>query len=333
MDLLLLGGTRFMGRFLAELAVSRGHRVTRFHRGQTGADLLPGAERILGDRDGGLGALEGRRWDAVVDLCGYVPRVVGDSCERLRDAVGRYLFLSAISVYAEPTPSRSREDAPLATLADPATEVIDGATYGGLKAACERVVTGVFGERATVVRPGLIVGPHDPTDRFPYWPRRIARGGEVLAPGDPAQPVQFVDARDLAAFVLTLLESGTPGTFHATGPDEPLGMGACLEEIRAAVGGDARFTWADEKFLIEREVAPWTGLPLWIPAAEGGLQDLDISAARAAGLAFRPLAETARDTLAWDLARPDAARADSPALTAEREAEVLAEWARGASQG
>lgn len=326
MDLLLIGGTRFMGRHLAALAHARGHRVTLFHRGQTGLDALPQAERILGDRVGGLDVLSGRTWDAVVDLCGYMPSVVLASSERLKDAVGRYLFISSISVYAEPTPSRSREGAPLSKLADPATEVVDGATYGGLKAVCEAVVRDVYGERATIVRPGLIVGPNDPTDRFPYWPRRIARGGEVLAPGDPAQPVQFIDARDLAAFVLLLLENGTAGTFHATGPDAPLGMGACLEAIRAELGSDARFTWASEKFLLERGVAPWMELPLWIPAAEGGLQDLDISAARAAGLRFRPLAETVRDTLAWDLARPDSAREGSPALRAEREAEVLAEW-------
>ncbi|MBI5169062.1 MAG: NAD-dependent epimerase/dehydratase family protein [Candidatus Eisenbacteria bacterium] len=327
MDLLLLGGTRFFGRFLAESALARGHRVTLFHRGQTGAGLLPGAERILGDRDGGLGALAGRRWDAVVDFCGYVPRVVGDSCARLREAAGRYVFISSISVYAEPTPSRSREDAPRAVLADPSTEVIDGATYGGLKAACEDVVLGAFRDRATIVRPGLIVGPNDPTDRFPYWPRRIARGGEVLAPGDPAQPVQFIDARDLAAFTLQLAERDVAGTFHATGPDAPLSMGACLEGIRDAVGSDARFTWADEKFLIDRGVEPWTGLPLWIPVTEGGIQDLDIAAARETGLRFRPLAETARDTLAWDLARADESRAASPVLKTEREAELLAEWA------
>lgn len=327
MDLLLLGGTRFFGRFLAESALARGHRVTLFHRGQTGVELHAGAERILGDRDGGIGALAGRRWDAVVDCCGYVPRVVGASCDTLNHGVGRYLFISSISVYAEPTPSGSREDAPRAKLADPATEVIDGATYGGLKAACEDVVLGAFGDRATIVRPGLIVGPNDPTDRFPYWPRRIARGGEVLAPGDPSQPVQFIDARDLAAFVLQLAERDVAGTYHATGPDAPLSMGACLEGIRDAVGSDARFTWADEKFLIDRGVEPWMGLPLWIPVSEAGLQDLDLTAARTAGLRFRPLAETARDTLAWDLARPDEARAASPALKAEREAEVLAEWA------
>ncbi|MFN8586557.1 MAG: NAD-dependent epimerase/dehydratase family protein [Candidatus Eisenbacteria bacterium] len=303
MHLLLIGGTRFFGRHLAEAALAAGHRVTLFHRGQTGRDVAPGAERILGDRDGGLAALAGRRFDAVVDLCGYVPRVVRASCEALRDACGRCVFVSSISVYAEPVPSGAREDAPLATLADPTTEVIDGSTYGALKAACEREVRSVFGERATIVRPGLIVGPHDPTDRFPYWPRRIARGGDVLAPGDPAVPVQFIDARDLAAFTLGLLERDVAGTFHAVGPEQPLGMGACLEAIRDGVGADARFVWVDEPFLLERGVEPWTALPLWLPVADAGFQACDASAAMGQGLRFRAVAETARDTLAWDLAR------------------------------
>ena len=326
MDLLLIGGTRFFGRHLAELALAAGHRVTLFHRGRTGADVLPRAERVLGDRDGGLGVLAGRRFDAVVDLCGYVPRVVRASAEALRDACGRYLFVSSISVYADPVPTGAREDAPLATLADPATEVIDGTTYGGLKAACEVVTREVLGDRATIVRPGLIVGPHDPTDRFPYWPRRIARGGEVLAPGDPTLPVQFVDARDLAVFALRLVEGDVGGTYHAVGPECTLTMRDCLEGIRAAIGSEARFTWVDEAFLLEREVAPWTGLPLWLPVADAGFQACDSSAAMARGLAFRPLAETAYDTLSWDLARPETARADSPALPQAREAELLREW-------
>ncbi len=326
MDLLLIGGTRFFGRHLAEAAIAAGHRVTLFHRGQTGTDVAPAARRVLGDRDGGLGALAGMRFDAVVDLCGYVPRVVRASAEALRDACKRYLFVSSISVYAEPVPTGAREDAPLATLADPATEVVDGTTYGALKSACETVVREVYGEHATIVRPGLIVGPHDPTDRFPYWPRRIARGGEVLAPGDPATPVQFVDARDLAAFTLGLLERGVAGTFHAVGPERPLGMGACLAAIRDGVGSDARFTWVDERFLIDRGVEPWTGLPLWLPVAEAGFQACDAAAAIAQGLVFRPLAETARDTLAWDLARPESARAGSPTLALEQESALLTEW-------
>src|SRR5882762_6808084 len=202
MRILVLGGTRFLGRGFVVAAQARGHELTLFNRGRTNPELHPRVERILGDRDGGLGALAGRTWDAVVDPSGFFPRVVGASARALAGSVGRYLFVSSISVYAEPIPHGVDETAPVAPLADPAVEDIGGGAYGGLKALCEDRVREAFGERATVVRPGLIVGPHDTTDRFPYWPRRIARGGEVLAPGEPSAPVQLIDARDLAAFMV-----------------------------------------------------------------------------------------------------------------------------------
>lgn len=331
MKLLLLGGTRFMGRHLAASALAAGHQVTLFHRGITGAGLFPGAEHVPGDRDGGLGALAGRTWDAAVDLCGYVPRVVGASADALRGAVGHYAFVSSISAYATPFPTGGGEDAPLATLADPSVETIDGGTYGGLKAACERVVVDAFGARALVVRPGLIVGPHDPTDRFPYWPRRIARGGVVLAPAPATLPVQVIDARDLATWLLASVERALHGTFNAVGPEAPLTLGACLERIRAAIGADASFTWVDEPFLLERGVEPWTGLPLWVTGEDVPQSTVSGARAAAAGLRHRPLEDIARDTLTWDLARPEAERAGSPALTAARESELLAEWASRAT--
>lgn len=331
MELLLLGGTRFLGRHVAEAALAAGHRVTMFHRGRTGAEVLPHVPRILGDRDGGLGSLSGRRWDAVVDLCGYVPRVVRASAEALAGSVGRYLFVSTISVYAEPVPGYAREDAPLARLSDPGSEVVDGASYGALKALCESEVQRLFGSRSTVVRPGLIVGPFDSTDRFPYWPRRIARGGDVLAPGDGSQPTQFVDVRDLARFLIRLLEHDAGGVMHATGPREPLDLRTCLETLRAALGSDASFEWVGESFLLERGVQPWLELPLWVPASEAAFETCDISAALAAGLEFRPLAESARDTFAWDATRPDGARAASPALKPERESALLREWRAGSA--
>jgi 2'-hydroxyisoflavone reductase len=334
MKLLVLGGTRFLGRHFVAAALARGHTLTLLHRGRTGAGLHPEAEHLLADRDGGLGVLAGRRWDAVLDTSGYLPRVVRASAGALAGRAGLYAFVSSISAYASPLTPGADESAPLATLADPATEAITGETYGGLKAACEREAARAFGERTLIVRPGLIVGPHDSTDRFPYWPRRLARGGEVLAPGAPAQPVQIIDARDLAAWLLALIERGTGGTFNATGPETPQTFLGLLERAAAALEVPARLTWVDESFLLERGVQPWTELPLWVPREEAGMDEVGIGRARDAGLAFRPLAETVRDTLAWDLARPDEVRASSPALRAEREAELLAAWhARGAPPG
>ena len=327
MDLLLIGGTRFLGRHLAGAALDAGHRVTLFHRGRTGAQLHPGAERILGDRDGGLGALAGRRWDAVVDLCGYVPRVVGASAAALSDAAGHYTFVSSISAYAMPFTPGAGEDHALATLADPAGEEVTGETYGGLKAACERAARDGFGEaRTLVVRPGLIVGPHDPTDRFPYWPRRLARGGEVLVPGVPELPVQVIDARDLAAWMLAMVERCASGAFNAVGPAEPLSLRGCLERIAGALAVAPSLTWVDEAFLLARGVEPWTGLPLWVTGEDVPQSSVSGARSRAAGLRCRALEDTARDTLAWDLSRPDEARTASPALSSQREAELLGEW-------
>ena len=326
MKLLVIGGTRFLGRHFVEAARGRGHTLTLFNRGRTAPGLFPGIETVTGDRDGGLGALAGRTWDAVLDPSGYVPRVVRASAAALAGRAGLYAFVSSISVYATPIAPGADESAPLATLADPGTEAITGETYGALKAACEREAVSVFGERALVVRPGLIGGPHDTTDRFPYWPRRFARGGDVLAPGGPGQPVQVIDARDLASWLLAMIERGAGGTFNATGPAEPVTLGGLLEGAALALGAPSRLVWVDEAFLLERGVQPWTELPLWVPPEEGGLDEVSIQRALAAGLALRPLAETVRDTLAWDLARPDGAREDSPALKPEREAELLREW-------
>lgn len=326
MKLLVIGGTRFLGRHFVEATLERGHTLTLFNRGRTSPELFPGVERIAGDRDGGLGALAGRTWDAVLDPSGYFPRVVGAAAAALAGRTGFYAFVSSISAYASPLVPGADESAPLATLADPNVEEITGETYGGLKAACEREVTRVFGERSLVIRPGLIVGPHDSTDRFPYWPRRLSRGGEVLAPANPGQPVQIIDARDLAGWLLTLIERGTGGTFNATGPAEPMTFGDVLERIRAALGAVATIRWVEGSFLLERGVQPWTELPLWVPPEDAGHDEVSNQRAIAAGLAFRPLAETARDTLAWDLARPPEARASSPALRPEREAELLREW-------
>ena len=331
MDLLILGGTRFLGRHLAQAALDAGHRVTLFHRGQTGAGLFPRAEHVLGDRDGGLAALAGRRWDATVDCCGYFPRVVGASARALEDATAHYTFVSSVSVYTSPIAVGADESAATAVLSDPAVEQITGETYGALKAACEREVVAAFGARALVVRPGLIVGPHDPTDRFPYWPRRLARGGDVLAPLPHDLPVQVIDVRDLAAWMLAMAERRTSGTYNAVGPAVPLTMRACLERIRDAVGPGAHLAWVDGEFLLAQSVQPWMELPLWGTGEDVAHGTVSAARARALGLNDRPLEDTARDTLAWDLARPDSAREGSPALAPEREAALLAAWAaRGA---
>jgi nucleoside-diphosphate-sugar epimerase len=318
LKLLVLGGTKFLGRHAVDAALADGHEVTTFTRGQTNPDLFPQVEHLRGDRDGTLDALRGRRWDGVVDTSGYVPRVVRQSAELLREAVDRYVFVSSISVYAdfsEPVGDAT----PVAELEDPATEEIME-HYGALKAACERVVEELYGDRSARVRAGLIVGPYDPTDRFTYWPRRVAAGGDVLAPGEPDAPVQFVDARDLAAWLVRLALHGPGGVFNATGPLEPLTFGALLERMRDAVGSDARFAWTPAPPILDAGVQPWTELPLWLPdPAYAGMARADISRSVDAGLTFRPLEETVVDTLAWDRTVPG----DRPTLSEERERAIL----------
>ncbi|HEX6788769.1 MAG TPA: NAD-dependent epimerase/dehydratase family protein [Gaiellaceae bacterium] len=319
MKLLILGGTKFLGRHAVDAALADGHDVTIFTRGQTNPELFPDVEHLVGDRDGNLDALAGRSWDGVVDTSGYVPRVVRQSAELLRDAVGHYAFVSSISVYDDFS-GPVDENSPVAQLEDPATEEILEA-YGALKAACEHVVEEVYGDRSARVRAGLIVGPYDPTDRFTYWPRRIALGGDVLGPGNPDAPVQFVDARDLARWLVTLALNGPGGTFNATGPAEPLTFAQLLDTARSTISSDANVVWVDDQRVLDAEVQPWTELPLWLPGNEyAGLARADISRALAAGLTFRPVAETVADTLAWDRTVPG----DRPTLTHDREQEILA---------
>jgi 2'-hydroxyisoflavone reductase len=259
--LLILGGTLFLGRHLVAEALVRDHEITLFNRGQTAPDLFPEVEHLHGDRDGALSSLEDRTWDAAIDTSGYVPRVVRASAELLEARVGHYAFVSSISVYREPLTPRFDESAPVVEPDDPATEDVS-AHYGGLKALCENVVAGLFPNAHANVRAGLIVGPHDPTGRFTYWPERIARGGEVLAPGDPERWVQLIDARDLAEWLLVLAEERTVGTFNAAGPEARTTMGNLLETCVLACGNRARLVWVDEDFLLERGVDEWIELPL-----------------------------------------------------------------------
>jgi 2'-hydroxyisoflavone reductase len=320
--LLVLGGTKFLGRAIVEEALARSHEVTTFTRGETNPELFPEAEHLRGDRDGDLSALDGRTWDAVVDTSGYVPRVVRASAELLRDS-RFYVFVSSISAYPFPLAAGYDESTPLQELEDPDSESIQS-DYGALKAACEREVAAVFGDRAAMLRFGLIVGPHDPTDRFTYWPDRLARGGEVLGPGDPDRPWQFVDVRDGAAFALDVAERRRGGPFNVTNTSTP-------GEVLA--GADV--TWVDDAFLQEHEVGEWMELPLWVdPGGEvGAIHQADTSRAREAGLGMRPVAGTVADTHAWSQQREGRGAGtaamggtDGVGLDPEKERRILEAW-------
>jgi 2'-hydroxyisoflavone reductase len=326
MNILIIGGTRFLGRHLTEAALQAEHQVTLFNRGKTNADLFPTVEQLQGDRQTAEGhdALSGRRWDVAIDTCGYVPRHVRLTAERLADAVDRYIFISTISVYSDALQPDSDESGLLATLDDPTTEVVDGATYGGLKVLCEQAAEALLPGRVLQVRSGLIVGPHDPTDRFTYWVARVAAGGEVLAPDNPSGRVQFIDVRDEAEWVIRMAGARAAGTYNVTGPAAPLTMGEVLETCRAVSGSDAQLSWASAAFLTEHDIQPWHDMPLWVPEGHDAALRLRVDKAVADGLTFRPLATTVTDTLAWHRSRPPEQQASLQAgISAEREAELL----------
>src|SRR5262245_31624396 len=266
MKLLILGGTLFLGRHLIEAALARGHTLTLFNRGQTNPDLFPDVEKLRGDRGGNLDALAKRRWDAVIDTSGYVSHKVRASAERLADAVDLYVFISSISVYSDFSRPGLDETAPVARLAAGVTEDEgDGETYGARKVLCEEAVRKILPDQTLIVRPGIIVGPHDPLGRFTYWVRRVAQGGEVLAPAPPDAAIQLIDVRDLARWIIQLVEQKRAGIFNATGPERPLTFRQMLETCAAAAGSQAQFSWVDEPFLLGQGVKPYSDLPLWIP--------------------------------------------------------------------
>jgi 2'-hydroxyisoflavone reductase len=325
MHLLVLGGTVFLGKHVVSEALARGHDVTLFNRGRHNPELFPQAEKLRGDRDGDLAALHDRSWDAVVDTCGYVPRIVRASAEMLEDATEHYTFVSSVSVYADLSQRGLDESAPVGRLGDPSIEEITGETYGPLKALCEEAAEGAMPGRVFNVRPGLIVGPDDPTDRFTYWPRRVQRGGRVLAPGNPDQPVQVIDVRDLASWIVRAAEQRIVGVYNATGPDGVLGMRAFLDACVHEAGERAKtaeIVWVDETYLIEQGVTPFSDLPVWVPADSPGVFTVDVRRALANGLALRPIRDTIADTLAWDATLPED-RELRAGLTAERERELL----------
>ncbi len=342
MKLLIIGGTRFVGRHLVTAALAGNHEVTLFNRGKHSTAISPDVETIQGDRNKDLSKLQGRSWDAVVDTCGYLPRCVRASAEVLADSVGAYVFISSLSVYADVSVTGVDETAPLATLTSAQLEeankidssgqtsaVTYGKMYGGLKALCEREIEEVLSDRALIIRPGLIVGPDDYTDRFTYWVVRIARGGEVLAPGQSNYYVQFIDVRDLAQWIVRMVESEATGIYNAIGLPDVLTLERVLDECKVVSGSDASFTWVSEEFLLQEKVAAWTEMPLWLPeeAAPHLRRFMFISCERAvsAGLNFRPLSDTISDTLAWHEANHLNEELKA-GIDRDREQELLRKW-------
>jgi 2'-hydroxyisoflavone reductase len=334
LDILILGGTRFLGLHMTSFALSRGHRVTFFNRGKTNTSRFSEIERLTGDRNGDIAALKGRRWDAVIDNSGYVLRQVTATAELLHATTPLYVFVSTVSVYAG-FEKPNDENSPLGTLTDPTTDKVDGTTYGPLKALCEGAARQVYGDqRSLIIRPGLIVGPDDNTDRFTYWPARAARGGKFVAPGSPRDPVQFIDVRDLAEFTIESVERNLSGTFNLLSPPgrHSIGdvVGASAEAAKQITKADAEPIWIPAGFLDEQKVSAWSDMPVWVPSEGDSAGFAAVSAARAvsAGMRSRPVLETATDTLRWHLSRPEAERSKLRAgISPEREREVLARWA------
>lgn len=330
--ILILGGTSFIGPRQVEYALARGHTITLFNRGRTNPQLFPTVEKLRGDRaTGDLASLKGRTWDAVIDNSATNPKWVQDSAQLLKGSAGQYVFISTRSVYYDTSRIPMTSDAPVFTREN--TPVAEGRPlpYGLSKALAEKEARAAFGDRATIVRPGLIIGPGDDTDRFSYWPVRIDRGGEVLAAGDPTDPVQIIDARDLSEWVVRLVEQGTTGTFNGVGPKGGRSMAELLYGIRAVTDAntEVKFIWVGTDFLLEQKVRPYSDLPVWQPPRNGreGFARFDITPEIKSGLTFRPLAVTARETLDWFRTLPPARQAELKAgMTAEREKELLALW-------
>lgn len=344
LDILILGGTGFTGPHQVRYALARGHRITLFNRGRRPQDWPAEVEELTGDREtGDVGALKGRRWDVCIDNPTSVPHWVRDVGEVLKGQVDHYLFISTLSVYSDSATPGQDEDAPRAVYTGPdimaetrASLIANMALYGPMKAACEDEALKWFPDITTLIRPGLIVGPGDETDRFSYWPLRVRRGGDILAPGDGRDPVQFIDARDLAEWTIRMAEQRAFGAFNAMGPAYAMGMDQLLYGIQAVTGTAATFHWAPAEFLAEQNVSPWGDMPVWVPGQgeSAGFSRHRNDRALAKGLSFRPLADTVAATLAWFDAQPEERRATLRAgIKPEREAEVLAAWRARAAAG
>lgn len=321
---LILGGTQFVGRHLVDAIATRGHKVTLFNRGKSNPQLFPQFETLIGDRDGDLRALEGRKWDVVIDTSGFISRNVRATATLLAGSITRYIFISSISVYRDFSKPGLDETAQLETLPPGVSEEQgDSRTYGARKALCERAAEEVLPGKVLNVRPGLIIGPYDNLGRFTYWVRRAATSTEILAPAKPHAPIQLIDARDLAAWIVRMAESAKVGTYNATGPAAPLTFQRVIEHCQSASGKHAPVTWVDEPFLLKHGLKPFSDLPLWIPETHPGFFAINSQRAFSTGLTCRPLIDTARDTLAWDSA---AGGQNQIGLSTEREQELLRLW-------
>ncbi len=329
LSILIMGGTGFLGPHIVNTATVRGHKLTLFNRGRTHPGLFPNIEQLHGDRKTDLSALNDRKWDVVIDTSAYIPGDVTRSTTLLAPNIGQYILISTVSVYAKMDKVGMDESTPVATTDDPNAEKVTNDNYGALKALCESAAMKVMPDRTTVIRPGLIVGPGDPTDRFTYWPVRVARGGEVLAPGSAKDFTQFIDGRDLADFVVLCAEKKTLGTFNADAQAGSITMGRLLDSCKKMSKSNATFTWVDPAFLEKEKVTPWADMPAWSPAEgdEAAFGRVSAAKAKAAGLKYRPLDDTVRDTLTWFKSEPAEHQAKLKAgITAEREAEVLKDW-------
>jgi 2'-hydroxyisoflavone reductase len=339
MKILIIGGTKFLGRHLLAAAQARGHELTLFNRGRHSAENFANVEQIHGDRNTDLDKLRGRAWDAVVDTCGYLPQSVKTSAEALKEAANQYVFISSISAYAHfrnpdfdetaPVTELNEEQQKRAKEIDPKGELtgqVLGEMYGALKVSCEREAEKAMPGRVLHVRSGLIVGSFDPTDRFTYWVMRVAKGGEVFAPGTPQRFVQVIDARDLSEWIIKMVEQNETGIYNAAGKPFELTMQAMLEEIKNVSGSDADFTWASEEFMNRERVEGWSEMPLYLSESNAefkGFLAANVDKALRSGLEFRPLRETIYDTLSWRKTKSDPMKAG---IDSQRERELLCKW-------
>ncbi|MEJ0087357.1 MAG: NAD-dependent epimerase/dehydratase family protein [Pseudomonadota bacterium] len=330
LKVLILGGTGFIGPHFVRVLTEAGHTVTLFNRGKRDPEAKPGVEQLLGDRNGQVDALKGRDWDVCIDNSGYKPSQVRLTAELLQPHIKHYIFISSVSAYADYISTNIDEDYKLATLKDPANEEVTGETYGGLKVLCEQIVQKTYGKNANVIRPTYIAGPGDPTDRFTYWPVRVSRGGEMLAPGTPADPIGYIDVRDLADFTRTCVEKRIGGVYNLCNRPRSATIGELLEKSKRISGADTRFAWASAEFIdkngLNAESAPPNAIPIWSPPTgdSAGFALIRCDRAVAKGLKFRSLETTIRDTLEWQKTRPAERQTLRAGLPPEKEKELLA---------
>lgn len=338
MKVLIIGGTRFLGKALVAEAMKRGHEITLFNRG-TNKEIFPEVEHLIGDRDSDLSLLKNRKWDVAIDTCGFAPHQIKKAAAVLGDNIEYYTYISSISVYKDWIPHNITEDYLLQSMPKDKLKAVEEGSishyeyYGALKVLCEAEAEKHWPGRVLHIRAGLLVGPFDYTDRLPYWVQRIEQGGKVMVPGHPDRPVQLIDIKDLATWVFNMAEIRKAGTFNVTGPDYELTMAELLNTCKAVTNSDAEFVWADEQFVLEHKIQPWTEMPLWIPEHfpleeekepwKGSFR-ISIEKAVAAGLSFRPLEDTIHDVYRWEMDRQDTVR--KVGISRDKEQELLKTW-------